>query len=538
MVDRIIVVSGAVASGKSRLARALCERFGGKRYSTRQMLVERSGGKLRGRRELQEAGERLDRTTKGTWVRDDLSRDIYALEGYSLVVVDAVRIGRQIGALRESFGRRVIHVHVTASEKTLRERYNQRRARKKGSVSELPSYKQVCENPTEKAVRRLEDEADIVIDTDRSTAEDVLVRVARAMGLLAGSCEPLVDVVVGAQYGSEGKGNIASYLAPEYDLLVRVGGPNAGHKVYLASGEQYTHHHLPSGTRACPAALLLGPGCVVRPEKLLQEIADCTVDRERLSIDPQAMVIEDRDLELEAGLRKRIGSTKQGVGWATARRILRGADKAMEPVRLAKDVPDLHPYVRPATDILEAAYASRDRILVEGTQGTGLSIYHGPYPKVTSRDAGVAGALSEAGVAPGRVRRVVLVCRTLPIRVGGRSGRLAQEIKWEDVEKRAGFKRGALKKLEKTSTTNRQRRVGEFEWDLLRRSALINGPTDIALTFADYITKKNADARRFDQLTSETIQFIEEVEQVAGAPVSLVSTGFDRRPSIVDRRAW
>ncbi len=80
--------------------------------------------------------------------------------------------------------------------------------------------------------------------------------------------------------------------------------------------------------------------------------------------------------------------------------------------------------------------------------------------------------------------------------------------------------------------------MGEFEWDLLRRSALINGPTDIALTFVDYLGKDNRDARRFDQLTPKTLHFIEEVERVAGAPVSLVSTGFTKRPAIVDRRTW
>jgi adenylosuccinate synthase len=95
-----------------------------------------------------------------------------------------------------------------------------------------------------------------------------------------------------------------------------------------------------------------------------------------------------------------------------------------------------------------------------------------------------------------------------------------------------------LRRSEKTSTTNKQRRVGEFEWDLLRRSALINGPTDIALTFVDYLGKKNLDAHRFEQLTEPTLHFIEEVERVARAPVSLISTGFAQRPSIVDRRTW
>jgi adenylosuccinate synthase len=79
--------------------------------------------------------------------------------------------------------------------------------------------------------------------------------------------------------------------------------------------------------------------------------------------------------------------------------------------------------------------------------------------------------------------------------------------------------------------------VGEFDWALLRLTSLLNGPTDIALTFADYLDKRNSQARRFDQLTDKTIRCIEEVEDVAGAPVSLISTRFHER-SIIDRRLW
>src|SRR5579863_7977730 len=93
------------------------------------------------------------------------------------------------------------------------------------------------------------------------------------------------------EYGSEGKGHISSYLAREYDLLVRVGGPNAGHKVY-EDPKPYTHHQLPSGTRRSNAQLLIGPGAVMHLADLLQEIADCKVSKERLSIDPRAMVID------------------------------------------------------------------------------------------------------------------------------------------------------------------------------------------------------------------------------------------------------
>ena len=112
------------------------------------------------------------------------------------------------------------------------------------------------------------------------------------------------------------------------------------------------------------------------------------------------------------------------------------------------------------------------------------------------------------------------------------------ELTWAEVEKRAEVRRGRLEQSEKTSTTNKQRRVGEFEWDLFRKSSVINGPTDIALTFVDYLGKKNLNARRFDQLSENALNFIAEIERVAGAPVSLVSTGFTQRPAMVDRRTW
>jgi len=115
---------------------------------------------------------------------------------------------------------------------------------------------------------------------------------------------------------------------------------------------------------------------------------------------------------------------------------------------------------------------------------------------------------------------------------------MSMEVSWAEVERRAEVPKGKLRRSEKTSTTNKQRRVGEFEWDLLRRSAMINGPTDIALTFVDYLGKENLNARRFDQLTPAALNFIDEIECVASAPVSLASTGFTQRPAIVDRRTW
>jgi adenylosuccinate synthase len=190
---------------------------------------------------------------------------------------------------------------------------------------------------------------------------------------------------------------------------------------------------------------------------------------------------------------------------------------------------------------MERLFRDRKRFLLEGTQGTGLSIHHGFYPHVTSRDTTVAGCLAEAGIYPSRVNKVILVCRTYPIRVqspdGKTSGPMSQEIAWEAVAERSGLNADELRLNELTSTTKRPRRVSEFDWALLRKAASLNAPTDIALTFVDYISKKNQKARRFEQLTDETIRFIDEIERVAAAPVSLISTRFHSR-AIIDRRAW
>jgi adenylosuccinate synthase len=200
-------------------------------------------------------------------------------------------------------------------------------------------------------------------------------------------------VLVGGQYGSEGKGNIVGHIAPEYDLLVRVGGPNAGHKVF-ATPEPEAYFHLPSGSSRAPkATLLLGAGAVIYTPKLLDEIAKHHIEVDRLFIDPQAMIIEEIDKAEELKLLSAISSTAQGVGAASARKIMGRGGKLGTPVRLAKNVPELRPYIREAQDIFERAFVRGNRILLEGTQGTSLSMHHGEYPYVTSRDTTVAGCL-------------------------------------------------------------------------------------------------------------------------------------------------
>jgi adenylosuccinate synthase len=528
-----------VSAGKSTLSDGLVRQFGAHPLKTKELIADaaREDSRL-GRGDLQRIGDLLDRRTKGEWVARALTRIVQSIPDDAIVVVDAVRIIEQVRAIRRAYGSKVFHIHLEADMKELARRY--RHKQRQRDSGEFASYSDLSTNKTERRVGRLAESADGVIKTDRCTKFDVVVRAAAHLGLYGRECSRLVDVLVGGEYGSEGKGHISAYLAPEYDVLVRVGGPNAGHKVF-EDPEPYTHHQLPSGTRRCNARLLIGPGAVLDFSKLLTEISECKVSKDRLSIDPQAMIIDavDRDYE-QRTLVKSIGSTGQGVGAATARKIMRGADGSS--VRLAKDVRELGPFIRETQFELETAYREERKIFLEGTQGTGLSLHHGSYPHVTSRDTAVAGCLSEAGIAPGRVRRIIMVARTYPIRVQSpsktkTSGPMAKDLTWRAIAGRSGYSERELRKSEVTSTTARKRRVGEFEWDLYRRAVTLNSPSDIALTFTDYIDVQNARARRFEQLTEETIQFIQELERVASTPVSLISTRFDYR-SIIDRRSW
>jgi adenylosuccinate synthase len=111
------------------------------------------------------------------------------------------------------------------------------------------------------------------------------------------------------------------------------------------------------------------------------------------------------------------------------------------------------------------------------------------------------------------------------------------DISYEELSQRTKIPQEKLKQAEKTTTTKKQRRFGEFDWEQLKRSVQLNGPTDIALTFVDYLNIENRNAYRFEQLHEDTLRFVEEVERVSGRPVTLMSTAFDWR-NVIDRRTW
>ena len=437
---RVVLISGPVCSGKSSLVTQLREKNGAKIVKTKDLIIRMLPKTKKERSKLQRAGQRLDNADGGAWVAEALQRTIdegtHGRTPEGLFVVDAVRIRGQIDAVRKAYGAEVHHIHLTASPEELRKRYEERRHQVDAEVD----YVALKANRTERRIDELAPLADIVVHTDKCSKGAVLVRATALLNLYPRSSEALVDVLIGGQYGSEGKGNIVGHIAPEYDLLVRVGGPNAGHQVY-AEPTPEKYFHLPSGTGRAPnARLLLGPGAVIYPPKLLKEIATHKVSAERLTIDEQAMIISDEDILEEAQKFTNISSTAQGVVLASARKMTgRSEYKDGSALFLAKDVPDLHPYIGNTRKELADAAVRGLRILLEGTQGTSLSLHHGRYPHVTTRDTTVSGCLADAGIAPSNVRKIIMVCRTYPIRVGGPSGPIDYEVSVEEIHDRSGI---------------------------------------------------------------------------------------------------
>lgn len=524
----VVALSGAVGSGKTTVARALAKLPGASRMSTRTMILDRTGS-ANARIDLQEAGDGLDRETNFAWVADGVS----ALDAPpdAVIVVDAVRRAEQVRHLRDRFPGLVRHVHLVVEEGTLVRRH----AARAHAAEEPASYEEVRANATEAGVVDLAASADVVFDPSRLDDRSIAAVALAGLGMEETPARRLVDVIVGGQYGSEGKGNVCSFLAPRYDVLMRVGGPNAGHRV---RDPDYDFIHLPSGSLHNPSAkLLIGPGATLSLDVLNREIDEVGAVG-RLSVDPQAIIIEDSDVEIEFGSLEVIGSTKKGVGVATARKVLNRGDVPVfgAPVRLARDVPELAHCVRSTWIELEKAYAAGERVMLEGTQGTDLSLHHGMWPHVTSRETTASGCLADAGIPPGRVDRVIMVVRTYPIRVGGTSGYMGREIDFDVVASRSGVDAEAIRTTEVGTISGKRRRMAEFDLGQVRRAARINGATEIALTFADYVAASNTGARFFTELSDETRALVGMIEDAAACPVTMVASG-PTRDMMLERSA-
>lgn len=324
----------------------------------------------------------------------------------------------------------------------------------------------------------------------------------------------MVTVVLGGQIGSEGKGKVVAYLSKDYDMSIRAGGPNAGHTVNI-NGQKHVMQLIPCAFVNNKCLLAMAAGSYINVETILKEIDALNVNEESLIIDPMAGIIEPRHVELELEMYERHVSTGKGVGHATADKILRKKD-----FKLAKDIPELSKYVKNVEKVANELIDQGKNIMIEGTQGFDLSLHHGSYPFVTSRDTTAGTLLGEVGVSPKVVKDIILVLRTYPIRAA--SGPIFDEISWDDVTRLSNSNSHIE---EYTSVTKKIRRVGKFDKELVGKAVRINRPTQIALNFIDYINSNDYGVKKYSDLSTESKKFIEDIERNFNVPVTLIGTG-------------
>jgi len=318
-------------------------------------------------------------------------------------------------------------------------------------------------------------------------------------------------VIVGGFFGDEGKGKIASYLAlkDRVDVAVRTGSVNAGHTV-IWRDKEYKLRIIPSAFVYEKCRLLVGAGANINVSIFLKEV-ELTKCHGRIGVDYHASIIEEKHIKEDRGdkyLAKKIGTTGQGVGPAIADRVRRKA-------KLAKDINELKPYLTDVALEINRALTNGKKVIIEGTQGTFLSLYHGTYPYVTGRDTTASAICSEAGVGPTQVDQVLVVFKAYVTRVG--AGPLPGELPPEEAEKRGW--------AEIATVTGRRRRAAPFNFDLARRAIMLNGATQIAITKLDILYPEIAGAREFKDLSSEARKFISEIEEKLKVPVTLIGTG-------------
>ncbi|MFE7593726.1 adenylosuccinate synthase [Kitasatospora sp. NPDC057512] len=331
-------------------------------------------------------------------------------------------------------------------------------------------------------------------------------------------------VLVGAQWGDEGKGKATDLLGGSVDYVVRYqGGNNAGHTVVIGD-QKYALHLLPSGILSPNVTPVIGNGVVIDPAVLLSELAglnDRGIDTSKLLISGNAHLITpyhrtlDKVTERFLG-KRRIGTTGRGIGPTYADKInrvgIRVQDLFDESILRQKIEAALHdknqilvklynrrtipadlvveeylgyaekikPFLADTTLVLDEALKANKVVLLEGGQGTLLDVDHGTYPFVTSSNPTAGGACTGAGIGPTKIDRVIGILKAYTTRVG--SGPFPTELLDEDGEalRRIGGERGV--------TTGRDRRCGWFDAVIARYATRVNGLTDFFLTKLDVLT--------------------------------------------------
>ena len=332
-------------------------------------------------------------------------------------------------------------------------------------------------------------------------------------------------VVVGTQWGDEGKGKITDFLAQQSDVVARYqGGDNAGHTIQF-NGQTYKLHLIPSGIFNSEKICILGNGMVINPKALLKEmdyVKSHGADLSHLKISNRAHVILPYHIELDRlqeenkGVDKQIGTTKKGIGPAYADKVnrigIRMAD-LIDPDTLKEKLEslineknqllkqyanseqldfeavyeeykkygeELQPYVTDTSVILENEIEKGNKVLFEGAQGVMLDIDHGTYPYVTSSSTSAAGVATGSGIGPNFIENVVGVSKAYTTRVG--DGPFPTELDGEIAHqiRKVGREYG--------TTTGRPRRVGWFDAVVVNHARRTSGMNAISLNCLDVLT--------------------------------------------------
>lgn len=305
--------------------------------------------------------------------------------------------------------------------------------------------------------------------------------------------------VFGAQWGSEGKGEICALITKNerVDLAVRIGGPNAGHSSILEDGTKVV-------VRSIPTPVMFGVDGVIGPEGMIHpDVLEAELRRAyqilgrpaKLYVDGCTSVVGEKHIESErnSGLTARIGSTSEGVGACTVDKVMRIPSAVVKDFDVMQGLierfngPEFNVVWGANTvQLCNDALLGGQNLLIEGTQGYGLSLNTGGYyPFCTSRECTPQALWAGTGINPknASVSEVVAVCRTYPIRVGGNSGPMEGEMTWEQLKE---VSHGYVKVPEKTTVTQRERRIAWWNNELFHRAILQTCPDVLAITFLDY----------------------------------------------------
>lgn len=423
-------------------------------------------------------------------------------------------------------------------------------------------------------------------------------------------------VVIGACWGDEGKGKITNYLGEQADVVVRFsGGDNAGHTIVF-DGNTYKLHIVPSGIFKPSVVNILGNGCVINPKALLEELDGLKAAGfacENLYISDRANVLFDYHrtldgLQEEALGARKIGTTKKGIGPCYTDKIARTGIRmcdfvsadfreiyrdtltlkndelthfGSEPIDFESSYAEyqaiadrIRPMVTDTITMVNDAYNSGKKILMEGAQGTLLDIDFGTYPFVTSSNPSAGGVSTGTGLGPTKIDEIVGITKAYTTRVG--EGPFPTELNdqpelAQDIRDRAG---------EYGATTKRPRRIGWYDAVIMKYSCNVNGFTGLSmmlldilsgikkLKICDYYTFKGeklfapkakidefarcephyiemdgwdediTGVRSYEELPVNCRRYIEKIEEILGVPVIMFSVGPDKYQTIVRKELF